>query len=282
MIKRFFLGILCLIVLCLFFYFFTEISENYFSKDNSKGELIKVFLTFTAGIIAILVWHSGYKRVKVMEEQTEKTTEQIQVMYKGNVDTRFNNAVGHLGNENPTVVLGGIHVLHQIAVDNKNYTQVVHNLFCSYLRENSGKLYEKIDFEKTPDKCPVIIQTLIDYLFRPYNNKDSVYENFKSDLSFSTLKNVVLGFVIMRNVNFSHCLLENCNFLFGTLNECDFRDGTLNKCDFRLLTLNKCNFKRHFRFDSSNKDAKLFDCRNIRAAILIDTELPPNDLPSKL
>ena len=231
----FVLAILLIVLICLYF---EELSQH-ITKDNEKGELFKVILTFIAGIIAILVWHSGYKRVKVMEKQTEKTAEQIQVMYKGNVDTRFNNAVGHLGNDNLAVVLGGIHALHQIAVEHENYTQVVHNLFCSYLRENAEMLYEK---EKTPDKCPIIIQLLIDYLFKPYNNKDSVYKDYYADLSYIELSNCNFNEGTLNNCKFEYRTLNNCKFFGGTLNNCSFKFGALTNCDFTYGTLNYCNF----------------------------------------
>jgi len=249
MISGALIALLMLVVVCFFenikHYFFENIAKELFEDSNKhRGELIKVLLTFIAGMVAILVWHTSYKRVKVMEKQTKKTTEQIQVMYKGNVDTRFNNAVGHLGNENQSVILGGIHALHQIAVDNENYTQIVHNLFCSYLRENSAKLYKDIDFEKTPGKCPVIIQTLIDYLFKPYNSKESVYKKYKSDLSFSTLKNCAFSGVNIKNVVFFHCLLEQCYFSESNLKNCDFSFGTLTKCSFWGKTLTECSFRK--------------------------------------
>lgn len=252
-IKIFLVVLFCLSIITLIILLicnFAEFSQN-FAKDNPIGELIKVFLTLIAGIVAILVWHNGYK--------------QIQIMYKGNVDTRFNNAVGHLNSENPTVVLGGIHALHQIAVNHKRYTQVVHSLFCSFLRENSSKLYDRIDIKiptdkspliiptkykkpkKTLDKCPVIIQILVDYLFKPYNNKDSVYKDYYSNLSFSTLKNVNFENVKIDGVNFNHCFLKNCNFE-GTLINCFF--GSINRSNFHVsdwfkqngVTLIECNF----------------------------------------
>ena len=242
-----YLIIISVVLLCLFVYFFDDISNNYFSKDNPKGELIKVFLTFIAGIIALLVWHSSYRRAKATEKQ-------LKIMEKGNIESRFNNAVGHLGNENPTIVLGGIHVLHQIAVENENYTRVIHNLFCNYLRENSTKLYpEKRSYsdsgrlvqvsavEGTP-KCPIIIQTLIDYLFKEYNNKDSVYNGFDSDLSYSTIKNCDFEKAKIRRVNFNNCIFENCHFFETILLECRFSESILTKCHFSYSTLTECHF----------------------------------------
>jgi len=236
-IKKILFVLFCLSILFLFFYFFKDISNYFFKGENApQGELIKVILTFIAGIIALLVWHSGYKRVKVMEKQTEKTAEQIRVMYKGNVDTRFNSAVGHLGNSNPAVVLGGIHVLHQIAVEHKSYTQIVHNLFCSFLRENSANLYN------TTNKCPVIIQTLITYLFCPYNKEENVYKAYPSDLSFSVLKNCDFPKIEMSFVNFNNCTLEDWNFWGGTFTKCNFEGATLINCNFFDRTFTECDF----------------------------------------
>ena len=248
------------------------------------GELFKVCLTTIAGIGALIALYYSAKRVQAME--------------KGNVDTRFNNAVGHLGSKNSTVVLGGIHALHQIAVKHKSYRQVVHNLFCSYLRENSANLYDK----KTPDKCPIIIQTLIDYLFKFYNNKNSVYKGYRSNLSFCTFKNCNFNETEINDVNFCNSTFEKCHFLLttltdcayigGTLTDCNFNngilincsfcfvkltdcffgDGTLSGCDFTFGTLTKCKFIDNY---SKTKTAELFNC-NFETAEIIDTELPEN------
>ena len=267
--------------------------STHFTENNPHGALFKVVLTIIAGIIAIVALYYNHRRVTAME--------------KGNVDTRFNDAVGHLGNENPAVVLGGIHALHQIAVKHKNYTLVIHNLFCSYLRENSAKIYEENE-KKTPDKCPVIIQTLIDYLFKPYNEKENVYIDFNSDLSFCVLKNCNLGNATLTECDFYRATLTNCKFLITdkqidkhplsgnavlikcnfyrtSLNNCNFLDAALRKCDFKNATLSKCDFKKTIIDDcvfiseiNNYNDAKLIDCRHLETVTLIgDTKLPPNE-----
>ena len=247
---------------------FERFSNFLFGKDNKhRGELVKVILTvFTialtlgAGLVAFLVWYSTDESVKEMKEQTKRIDEQIQVMYKGNVDTRFSNAIEHLGSENSTVVLGGIHALYQIAVEDTNYTQIVHNIFCNYLRENSAKLYEKQEFKESPKKCPVVIQILIDYLFKPYNNKDYIFKDYASDLSFSTLKNCNFSNANIENVNFDHCLLENCEFLNVRLIDCNFGRVTLKNCFFGSADLINCFFGSADLINSFFINAEFTNC----------------------
>ena len=253
--------ITCLPIVALIIYFVLIPNHSYFSEyfepdtPYGYGELFRIYLTIGAGIIAIIALVFNHRRVTAME--------------KNNVDTRFNNAVGHLGNENPTVVLGGIHALHQIAVKHESYTQVVHNLFCSYLRENSAKIYEE-NGKKTPDKCPVIIQTLIDYLFPPHN-KDNAYKNFASNLSFSTLKNCDFNHRTLANCHFNDTILTNCYFSNTTFIDCYFIRATLSNCEFWRTTLTECVFiSKYFA------PAKLFDCHHLETVTLIGTELPPN------
>ena len=204
-------------LLILFIYYFRCLS-TYFVDGHAYGELVRVFLTALAGIGAlVLVYYTG-RRVIAMEKE--------------NIDTRFNNAVGHLGNTNHSVVLGGIHILHQIAIKHKSYTEIIHNLFCSYLRENSATLYT----EEMPDRCPVIIQTLIDYLFKPYNEKSNVYKDYESNLSFSKLKNCIFKDATVTKCDFSNVIFEKCLFNHSVLTNCHFNntnDVTFTNCEFK-------------------------------------------------
>ncbi|MDR0511013.1 MAG: pentapeptide repeat-containing protein [Rikenellaceae bacterium] len=263
--------------------YYVDLSRFFGAGKAGQGELFKVCLTVVGGIGALIALYYSARRVRTME--------------KGNVDTRFNNAVGHLGSDNATVVQGGIHALHQIAVGNREYTRVVHNLFCSFLRENSAKLYEGIDFDTTPDKCPVIIQALIDYLFRPYNGKESVYKDFPADLSFGTFINCKFMNLSLNNTCFSRCNLKKCYFYETELNECKFVGTTLIKCGFAKTMLNKCNFMGATLEECCTWGNAILECccfagttlnkcnldnskninTNFQEAILNDTVLPLNE-----
>ncbi|GHT06794.1 hypothetical protein AGMMS49525_15460 [Bacteroidia bacterium] len=249
--------VVAIFILLLFIFNYGNLS-SYFTKDNPKGELFKVSLTVVAGIVASIALYYSAKRVTAIE--------------KGNVDTRFNNAVGYLGNNNPTVVLGGIHTLHQIAVGNKNYQQIVHNLFCSYLRENSAKLYKDVEQTKSSIKCPVSIQMLIDYLFKFYNDEKSIYCEFKSDLSGSILKKCDFSTAILTNCIFNSVTLSNCRFDTAKLIKCLFDKSALTNCCFHFTQLTDCSFDdaRLTRCDFGGAIIPQLTKENLGKAILID------------
>lgn len=248
------LSIVSILALVLSFDF---ISYFFFEGTQSpRGELLKVVLTFVAGIIGILVWHNGVKRVRIMEES--------------NLETRFNNAVGYLGSEDPALVLGGIHAMYQIAVKHKNYTKAVHNLFCGYLREKSAKLYEGIG--ENSGRCPAIIQNLIDYLFK--QSDYNIFKDLESDLSFSTLRNVNFSNVNLINCWFDRATLTNCRFVDTILTDCKFYNTTkLTNCEFYDGTvLSECMFWRGVMLTNCKflRKIKLMNCKFYDGAILLE------------
>ena len=252
----------------------------FFDGKKSLSEIMTYAGATAGGLILIGNLLANQQRAKEQQKTNDLTRTFHKLTEKGHLDTRFNNAVGHLSNENSAIVLSGIHVLHQIAIEHTDYVQVIHNLFCSYLRENSARLYEKSEFLKTPEKCPIIIQTLIDYLFKPYNNKDSVYKEYKSDLSFSTLKKCNFE-IELNDVNFSNSILEDCgfttltgcNFSKGTLTECHFRDGILTNCKFycnpyhNKITLTNCYFSFITLIDCHFEGGTLTSCEFLDATL---------------
>jgi len=147
-------------------------------------------------------------------------------------DKRFGETIILLNCEEPIVVLGGIGELHTLAIENKKYRKKVHKIFCSYIRKNSAKIYNKIDFKETPNKCPEIIQELIDCLFKPYSNEKCIYENYKANLSYCNFKNCNFENREIKNAIFKNCVFENCNFTNSTITSCKFDNGKLNSCQF--------------------------------------------------
>ena len=245
---------------------FDHISSFFFEgNESSRGEFLKVVLTFVAAIIAILVWRTNTDRVKVMDES--------------NVEDRYNNALGCLGSENDTLVLGGIHTLYQIAKKDKRYTEIVHDIFCDYLRENSTKLYENIPEDS--GRCPAIIQTLIKYLFGKIKDL-YIFKDFKSDLSFSTLRNVNFDDSILEDCWFDHATLIKCKFVNASLKNCRIYASKLKDCGFyngtelincmfwRGVELINCRFHSTDKFMDNNsyKGAALTNCAFYEGAIL--------------
>jgi len=219
-------GITVLAAIGLLIVFFDDVSPVVFGQyQMPRDEIFTVILT-SVGVIAVIV--ALYYAAKYLPK-----------LKKYNAGVRFNNAVGHLGSVSPTVVLGGIHDLHQIAINNNDYTMLVHNLFCSYIRENSTQLYSNIENES--GKCPVVLQQLVDYLFKPYNGK-TVYKKFLTDLSYSTLINCDFMETGITDVNFSNCDIRKCSFNRAVLRRVIFNDSILSDLDFNHASFHDVDF----------------------------------------
>ena len=227
------IGITILAAIGLLIVFYDDVSLVFLGQSQIlRDELLKVILTSVGGCVVIIALYYAAKYMPALK--------------KYNAGVRFNNAVGHLGSASPTVVLGGIHDLHQIAINNSDYTQLVHNLFCSYIREKSEELYR--NNEEVPDKCSVILQQLIDYLFKPYNGR-IVYKKFVSDLSHSTLINCDFAGTSINDVNFNNCEIRRCSFKSAALNRVMFNDSILSDVD-----ISKAAFRDVAFYDAAFSD----------------------------
>jgi len=206
--------------------FYLSIAAFFFTQ-NSRGELLKVLITIVGGFAIFIGLMLNNDRIKA---QTEQNT----ISATSNFDKRFGDAIGYLGNENTSIVLGGIYALYQLAKEDKRYKSIVAGLFTSYLRDNSPELYEKEDeLVKKNEKpisilapnIPITIKTVIDLLF---NNNDLVFIDESIDLSNTMFK----GITFKKNVsscNFTNSDFLNCNFLCG-FQSCTFDSTRISEC----------------------------------------------------
>jgi len=230
-------GVIFFVFLCCDY---EDIADFFFDK-NPYGELLKVILTSIGGIFVIYGLFLNNKRIKQQNRQNSITE-------SSNSDKRYSDAVGYLGSDNSTSILGGVYTLYQLAKEDKRYRPIVANLLCSYLRENCDKLNEKYeenekerakiendqgDIIRRDFSSPIIIQTIIDILF---NNEDSTFDNEKLDLSNTHLKNIKFNGDI-----------KNCNFNFSVLKDCVFIDDVFNN-EFKLAQILNCYFYSRIYF----------------------------------
>ena len=129
--------LVCIVILIVVFY--NDLAIN-FTKDNYNGEFFKVILTSFGGLGVIYGLYLNSKRI---QEQTRQNN----ISEKVNIDRRFGEAVGYLNSENTGIVLGGIHVLYQIANEDIRYKDIVSNIFCNYIENKSKELYKSNKYD---------------------------------------------------------------------------------------------------------------------------------------
>lgn len=202
---------------------FNDLAINLYGKNNAKakGELLTTLLSFLGGLAVLYGLHLNNKRIK---EQTKQNN----IAISTSNDKRFGDAIGYLGSENTSIVLGGIYTLFQLAKEDSKYIPLVNNLYSGYLKDNSRKL---CDIEEQRDinkqKPPVIIQAIIDIYF----NDNSIFKDEQVDLSDTTLIEVYF-----KNVN--HCIFTN-----SVLKNCTFTSKVENS-DFSRVKMVGCIFER--------------------------------------
>lgn len=268
------------ILICYFdiFNIYINMCAQYFVKDNPIGELIRFFLLIVGAIVAIRGLYINNRRVKEQNRQNN-------ISEKGNVDARYINAIGHLNNTNPAIVLGGLHALHQIAKENNTYIPLVHDVFCSYVRESSVELnsmqyrnacvrnQEKkviilinvADEDSTSTikiKCPVTIQTVLDYLFEHTNNSVCIYKARRSDLTCSHLSYCIQWENTVENIDFWSTMFDSCDFKGSTIKNCSFEKSIFNKCNFSDVKFESCDFKEAKFRGCDLKTTCFLDCAN--------------------
>jgi len=185
--------LIIIVIIGLIICFFSDMAKYLFSETQKyNGELFKVIVTILGGLVVVWGLYLNYRRTKTLEVQTNNQADQIkafvkqnEITEKGKVDERFKNAIEHLGSEKDAIVLGGIYALHRIAQEDKTYRQTVFDILCSYIREKTSTLKDWSDYsvdERVTIKPTIVIQTIIDVLFKYKNIQEFNYMGLTADL----------------------------------------------------------------------------------------------------
>jgi uncharacterized protein YjbI with pentapeptide repeats len=143
-----------------------------------------------------------------------------------------------LANENTSAMLSGVAALHQIAVeasqteDQKDYVQVIKDILINFIREGSVQEEKDADgniiTKARNDKKPIVIQTIIDKLFKSDNWKIYVEEQKRTDLRYCVLKGVDF-----RNAHLEKAYFWVCSFGRSVLLGCSFERSVLLGCIYK-------------------------------------------------
>lgn len=186
---------------------------------------------------------------------------------------QFKNAIGHLGSTETTVIMGGIHALHDLATIDKSYRRQTLDILCSFIREETTKpdymklLYHKnrlkycrYDPKYTPDidtqkiaemladknkriVSTIVIQTIINLLFRqqkdrrvyffPKEEKNYDQDYYRADLSEAILWDIEMWDADFRYVDFWRADLTARNCRGSDFRGARFRYAKLDAVKFR-------------------------------------------------
>ncbi|WP_157491975.1 pentapeptide repeat-containing protein [Gelidibacter mesophilus] len=197
----------------------------YPNETDKNAKTLQLIFSIAGGIVIIAGLYISYKRVASTEESVriqqktligqnkiiENQTTEIELSRKSQINEQFKIAVEHLGNNNQAVVIGGFIELVFIAEeDPEKYAEIVHKLFCSFLRAEASKEKEIVNIDY------YLVDNIISFLF-----DSNVFDNKISDLSNLNFRDCKFENKNFNNVNFSGCFMplkiinssfENCSF----------------------------------------------------------------------
>lgn len=188
------IGVIVFAIFCWLMISYTKIPSELFggTNQNYNGEFVKFIATIFGLIIVLFGLWLNYQRTTNLKKQTKNQAKQIQafvdqnkITEKGKVDERFKNAIEHLGHDKDAIVLGGIYALHRIAQEDKTYRKTVFDILCSYIREKTSSIKDMDEIpenERTLIKPTIVIQTIIDVLFKYKNIQEFYYMGLTADL----------------------------------------------------------------------------------------------------
>jgi len=299
------------------FYFYGDIFLNSFEDfacwlfpfdESRNAELLKILLTVIGGLGILFGLYLNYKRTKSSDKAIElqslaisKQSDQLELSRKSQIDERFKNAVEHLGNDKEPIILGGVAVLHQIAIENpRDYSEVVFNILTSFIRSSTD-----ISNKTANDFSNTVIQTIINNLFKPKDNVENPYKKFKGNLSHCNLKSIDIdnvnfdGFDLsftlfamrINNVNFSNADLGRSQFVLSRIKSSNFSKTSLHQALFNMAEIENCNFEeasvlatnffttRFFRvnFDNCDFSNAKFICSFFNETTHINSNIIDND-----
>ncbi|REE27700.1 pentapeptide repeat protein [Winogradskyella pacifica] len=249
---------------------FEDFSHYLFPGDSDgKGELFKIILSVFGAIAVVYGLYISLRRAKAMESGVEKQSEsidnqskQLELSRKSQIDERFKNAIEHLGSDKEPIILGGIAELHQIAKENKtNYSEVVFNILCSYIKSTADVYTKKAD-----DINHRALQTIVNYLFK--KNSNSTYNNLVGNLSYTNLNGLDLTDCNFQNYNLSSCYLPNLNgsnLKLSKLSNSILRTSKLIDVDFSqsdlmFTTFHYCEIKNSIFSGSEISKTVFLEC----------------------
>jgi len=208
---------------------------SYLNKCWSKCDKKQVVNIIAAIIVLIPIWWQFSSQTNILDAQKVIAKNQFAA-------DLFKNAIDQLGSEQQPIVLGGVHSLHHLAMNNeKDYSQPVFEILCSFIREKTAKLEYKEQFLATSDSSGetqatslIVIQTIVDKLFREEDAR-KYYEEYKANLSGSFLPEVNLTYAKLQKADLREANLQGANLFAANLQQAELNRANLQGANLFLL-----------------------------------------------
>ena len=145
--------------------------------DSSEELTAWQFFTVIAASVGIYV---AYRRAKAMEDTAKAG-------HDANEQKAYNEAVANLGNKNPSVRLGGIYGLFDLAQSNRSKSRNITEILCAHLRETTQrKSYQKDNNLQPSNEIQSLLDVLCELNEGNLAHKES--SNIRLDLQQSYLR----------------------------------------------------------------------------------------------
>lgn len=243
--KYVFVIIISLIILVSVFFFFKGAHIIMFGDtDGAVGQYVMSVATIVGGsLVALGLW--------INNRRVEEQIRQNNIAEKSQINTRFKDAATLLGNDNVSTTLSGVYALHQIAMDTynradteKGYVQIVQDVLCVFIRENTDTIKNEKGKKWRINKKPtILIETILKVLFK---NDKQIYSNLISDLSHCVFENIFLEDAHFIGVDFSKTKFIKSTFKGSTFHSCYFDRAFIDEVNFSGCVFDKAVFDNSF------------------------------------
>lgn len=263
---------------CIYFfsYYYSCLASYFFGGEKSpRGEFLKVVLQTIGGVFIFIGAFATLLQVKIARQNS--------------LTDKLKNTIEQLDSNKNSIVIGSLHALNQIALNNKGLLQQVLNMFINQIRDRMDKESDWNSLtinEKKAYRLPNEVQTILDFLFKS-KEKECYKKNiidlsncrlYKANLNYADMRNVYLnnaqlqGAVLsnanlsgvdLQGADLSYAKIHNTNFLNATLTNSNFVGAELFSTRFQFAKLRESHFEHSYLCDVH------FECAILTKAIFI-------------
>ncbi|MCL2623368.1 MAG: pentapeptide repeat-containing protein [Planctomycetaceae bacterium] len=202
--------------------------------------------------------------VALLKTQIES---QMEISQKQFVIESFTSAINQLQSDMNAVVLGGVHILDNLAKNNPEvYGKPVYEILCSVIKDanNKGRFLSACEMCEEKDRnvwSPApFVKTILDILFRNTTSQE-IYP-YPANLSSARLIGVNLDGVNLqkadlRNADFGRISLRGANLQGADLTRADLHRASLNDAIMQGADLSDADLHRARLFDTNLQETNL-------------------------